>query len=40
MINIEKVRAECKEWKPKSGQARYYVNTWKQISGIKLEVMG
>jgi len=40
MINIEKVRAECKEWKPKSGQARYYVNNWKQISGIKLEYHG
>ena len=27
MINMEKVRAECKEWQPKSGQARYY-NTY------------
>ena len=37
MINMEKVRAECKVWQPKSGQARYYINDWKQISGIKLE---
>ena len=37
MINMEKVKAECKEWLPKSGQARYYINDWKQISGIKLE---
>ena len=37
MINMEKVRAESKEWQPKSGQARYYINDWQQISGIKLE---
>ena len=37
MINMEKVRAECKEWTPKSGQVRYYIDDWKQISGIKLE---
>ena len=37
MINMEKVKAECKEWTPKSGQIRYYINDWKQISGIKLE---
>ena len=37
MINMEKVRAECKEWTPKSGQVRYYINDWMQISGIKLE---
>ena len=37
MINMEKVKAECKVWTPKSGQARYYVNDWKAISGIKLE---
>ena len=37
MINMEKVKAECKVWTPKSGQARYYINNWKQISGIKLE---
>ena len=37
MINMEKVRAECKEWTPKSGQTRYYIDDWKQISGIKLE---
>ena len=37
MINMEKVKAECKEWRPKSGQPRYYINDWKQISGIKLE---
>ena len=37
MINMEKVRAECKEWQPKSGQARYYIDNWKQISGIRLE---
>lgn len=37
MISMEKVRAECKAWQPKSGQIRYYINNWKQISGIKLE---
>lgn len=36
MINMERVKAECKEWQPKTGQARYYVNGWKQISGIEL----
>ena len=34
MINMEKIRAECKEWQPKSGQARYYIDDWQQISGI------
>ena len=28
MINMEKVKAECKEWQPKSGQARYYIDNW------------
>ena len=37
MINMEKVKAECKVWTPKSGQARYYINDWMQISVIKLE---
>ena len=36
MINMEKVKAECKVWTPKSGQSRYYINDWKVISGIKL----
>ena len=40
MINMEKVKAECKEWTPKSGQVRYYINDWMQISGIKLEYHG
>lgn len=40
MINMEKVRAECKGWRPMSGQTRYYINNWKQISGIKLEYHG
>ena len=40
MINMEKVKAECKEWTPKSGQARYYINNWKEISRIKLEYHG
>ena len=34
MINMEKVRAECKAWTPKSRQVRYYLDDWKQISGI------
>ena len=40
MINMEKVKTECKEWTPKSGQIRYYINNWKQISRIKLEYHG
>ena len=40
MINMEKVRTEYKEWTPKSGQVRYYINDWMQISGIKLEYHG
>ena len=37
MINMEKVRAECKEWTPNIGQVRYYIDDWKQISEIKLK---
>ena len=37
MINMEKVRAECKVWQPQRGQTRYYIDNWMQISGIKLE---
>ena len=40
MINMEKVRTESKVWRPMSGQTRYYINNWKQISGIKLEYHG
>ena len=40
MINMEKVRAESREWQPKSGQARYYIDDWQQISGIKLKYHG
>ena len=40
MINMEKVKAECKEWTPKSGQGRYYIHDWMQISGIKIEYHG
>ena len=40
MISMDKVRAECKAWQPASGQARYYINNWKQISGIVLEYHG
>ena len=40
MINMEKVKAECKVWQPESGQARYYINDWMQISGVKLKYHG
>ena len=40
MINMKKVRTECKAWVPKGGQTRYYINNWKEISGIKLEYHG
>ena len=40
MLNMEKVRTECKEWTPESGQVRYYINDWMQISGVKLEYHG